>query len=190
MSPGELERLTRKFVHQIHTEKDLGRTVAGTTFAIQGFGNVGSHTARLLYERGGKVLAVSDVSGGLFDPKGLDIPPLVEHARGRRLFKDHVGEERRISNEELLNQAVRIPHHPPWSGASECRRRSQRQLCNWRELLDARHRIWYFGGMVLGPCEALTSLYIGPPWAPSVAYTVLIVVLVVRPHGLFGVWRP
>ncbi len=168
MSPGELERLTRKFVRQIHTDigptrdipapdvntdaqvmawvmseysqlhgfapavvtgkpldlhgsqgreaatglglvivieealKDLGRAVAGTTFAIQGFGNVGSHTARLLYERGGKVLAVSDVSGGLFDPNGLDIPRLVEHARGRRLFKDYAGEERRISNEELL----------------------------------------------------------------------------------------
>ena len=168
MSPGELERLTRKFVRQIHTDigptrdipapdvntdaqvmawvmseysqlhgfapavvtgkpldlhgsqgreaatglglvcvieealKDLGRAMAGTTFAIQGFGNVGSHTARLLHERGAKVLAVSDVSGGLFDPNGLDIPRLVEHARGRRLFKDYPGEERRISNEELL----------------------------------------------------------------------------------------
>jgi branched-subunit amino acid ABC-type transport system permease component len=36
----------------------------------------------------------------------------------------------------------------------------------------------------------LTSLYIGPQWAPSVAFTVLIVVLVARPQGLFGVRRP
>jgi branched-subunit amino acid ABC-type transport system permease component len=35
----------------------------------------------------------------------------------------------------------------------------------------------------------LTSLYIGPQWAPSVAFTVLIVVLVARPQGLFGVRR-
>jgi branched-chain amino acid transport system permease protein len=47
-----------------------------------------------------------------------------------------------------------------------------------------------FGGMVLGLSEALTSLYIGPEWAPTVAFTVLIVVLVTRPQGLFGVRRP
>jgi branched-chain amino acid transport system permease protein len=47
-----------------------------------------------------------------------------------------------------------------------------------------------FGGMVLGISEALTSLYIGPEWAPAIAFTVLIVVLVTRPQGLFGVRRP
>jgi branched-chain amino acid transport system permease protein len=47
-----------------------------------------------------------------------------------------------------------------------------------------------FGGMVLGLCEALTSLYIGPEWAPTVAFTVLIVVLVARPQGFFGARRP
>ena len=49
--------------------KDLGRAMAGTTFAIQGFGNVGSHTARLLHERGAKVLAVSDVFRRLVPPR-------------------------------------------------------------------------------------------------------------------------
>jgi branched-chain amino acid transport system permease protein len=43
-----------------------------------------------------------------------------------------------------------------------------------------------FGGMVLGLSEALTSLYIGPEWAPTVAFIVLIVVLVTRPQGVFG----
>jgi branched-chain amino acid transport system permease protein len=42
------------------------------------------------------------------------------------------------------------------------------------------------GGMVLGLSEALTSLYIGPEWAPTVAFIVLIAVLVMRPQGLFG----
>jgi branched-chain amino acid transport system permease protein len=47
-----------------------------------------------------------------------------------------------------------------------------------------------FGGMILGLSEALTSLYIGPEWAPTVAFIVLIVVLVTRPQGLFGMQRP
>jgi branched-chain amino acid transport system permease protein len=47
-----------------------------------------------------------------------------------------------------------------------------------------------FGGMILGLSEALTSLYIGPEWAPTVAFIMLIVVLVTRPQGLFGVRRP
>src|ERR671923_362008 len=46
------------------------------------------------------------------------------------------------------------------------------------------------GGMGLGLSEALTGLYIGPQWAPTVAFTVLIVALVARPRGLFGVRRP
>jgi branched-chain amino acid transport system permease protein len=46
------------------------------------------------------------------------------------------------------------------------------------------------GGMVLGLSEALTSLYIGPEWAPTVAFLVLIVVLVTRPQGLFGMRQP
>jgi glutamate dehydrogenase (NAD(P)+) len=55
-----------------------GEGIAGKSFAVQGFGNVGSWTARLLAERGGRVVAVSDVSGGLHDPAGLDIAALLE----------------------------------------------------------------------------------------------------------------
>jgi branched-chain amino acid transport system permease protein len=45
------------------------------------------------------------------------------------------------------------------------------------------------GGMVLGLSEALTSLYIGPEWAPTVAFIILLAVLVIRPQGLFGIRR-
>jgi branched-chain amino acid transport system permease protein len=45
------------------------------------------------------------------------------------------------------------------------------------------------GGVLLGLSEALTSLYVGPEWAPTVAFVVLIVALVTRPQGLFGVQR-
>jgi len=54
-----------------------GRKLSDCTFAVQGFGNVGSWAARLLHDAGGKVVAVTDVKGGTADPKGLAIPEVV-----------------------------------------------------------------------------------------------------------------
>ena len=48
-----------------------------TTIVIQGFGNVGSHAARILHEEGAKIIAISDRFGGLYNPKGLDIPTII-----------------------------------------------------------------------------------------------------------------
>jgi glutamate dehydrogenase (NAD(P)+) len=168
LSPGELERLTRKFVQQIHEiigphtdipapdvntnaqvmawimdeysrihgfspavvtgkpvdlfgskgrEEATGRgavlaleehlrdaeqgEVRGKTFAIQGFGNVGSWAARFLHERGGKVIAVSDSKGGVRNPEGLDIPRLVEHQERAKTVTGFPGSDA-ITNEELL----------------------------------------------------------------------------------------
>ncbi|PTL83763.1 Glu/Leu/Phe/Val dehydrogenase [Vitiosangium sp. GDMCC 1.1324] len=61
--------------------RDVGMPMKGTRFAIQGFGNVGSHTAQLLWQDGGVVVAVSDVYGGVFNPQGLDVPGLFEHVK-------------------------------------------------------------------------------------------------------------
>ncbi|MBL8957679.1 MAG: glutamate dehydrogenase [Myxococcaceae bacterium] len=61
--------------------RDVGLPVKGTRFAIQGFGNVGSHAARLIHEDGGIIVAVNDVNGGVKNPKGLDVPALFDHAR-------------------------------------------------------------------------------------------------------------
>jgi glutamate dehydrogenase (NAD(P)+) len=61
--------------------RDVGQQVQGTRFAIQGFGNVGSHAARLFHEDGGKLVAVSDVHGGVANPKGLDVPALFEFVK-------------------------------------------------------------------------------------------------------------
>lgn len=58
--------------------RDLGREVKDMTFAIQGFGNVGSWAARLLHAEGGRVVAVSDVGGAVRNPAGLDVPALVQ----------------------------------------------------------------------------------------------------------------
>ena len=51
---------------------------------IQGFGNVGSYAAKFLDEYGCKIIAVSDVSGGLYDPNGLDINNLFDHNKKHR----------------------------------------------------------------------------------------------------------
>jgi len=59
--------------------KDRGMSTRGLRVAVQGFGNVGENAARLLFERGHTVIAVSDVKGGILDPGGLDIPAVIEH---------------------------------------------------------------------------------------------------------------
>jgi glutamate dehydrogenase/leucine dehydrogenase len=78
-----------------------------TTFAIQGFGNVGGSFARILHDNGKKVVAVSDSKGGVYKEDGLDIPALMYH-------KEETGsvmgfdKARDISNEELLELGVDV----------------------------------------------------------------------------------
>jgi glutamate dehydrogenase (NAD(P)+) len=173
LSAGELERLTRKFVDQIHDilgpDKDIpapdvgtdaqimawiykqyskfhgdcpgvvtgkplelhgsvgreeatGRGVSiittetlhrmkmhvkNTTVAIQGFGNVGSFTAKFLSEAGAKILGVSDAFGGLWNKDGIDIPALLVYANQNGGVRGFPGAEP-ISNVELLTSAVDV----------------------------------------------------------------------------------
>jgi glutamate dehydrogenase/leucine dehydrogenase len=66
----------------------LGMTLKGSTVAVQGFGNAGSIAAQLLHEAGAKVIAVSDSTGCIYNPNGLNIPELIHmkvltgHMRG------------------------------------------------------------------------------------------------------------
>jgi glutamate dehydrogenase len=69
--------------------------------AIQGFGNVGSNAAILFAEAGCPIVAVSDVSGGVYNEKGLDIFSLLNHVEKTGFIKDYPGGEV-ITNEELL----------------------------------------------------------------------------------------
>ena len=62
----------------------LGRTSPARRVAIQGFGNVGEATARLLHERGARVVAITDAGGGVHDPDGLDVPALARRFAGAR----------------------------------------------------------------------------------------------------------
>lgn len=81
--------------------KHDGRDLDGTRFVIQGFGNVGSWLARLLHPLGAKVVAVSDVNGGIFNGDGLDIPKVYEHAKATGSVVEAPGSEP-ISNDDLL----------------------------------------------------------------------------------------
>ena len=81
------------------------RQLSDTTVAVQGYGNVGSAAATILHQMGCKIVAVSDISGGLYARQGLDIPSLNQHVACHlhRLIEGYEapGVEE-ISNDELL----------------------------------------------------------------------------------------
>ncbi len=90
------------------------KKLSDTMVAVQGYGNVGSHAATILNQMGCKIVAVSDVSGGLYNPQGLDIASVNQHvtAHPKGLLEGYKARGvAKISNEELLviNTDVLIP---------------------------------------------------------------------------------
>ena len=87
------------------------RRLSDTTVAVQGYGNVGSHAATIMDQMGCTIVAVSDVSGGLYNPHGLDIASINQHvtAHPKRLLEGYEapGVEK-ISNDELLVSDVDV----------------------------------------------------------------------------------
>ena len=83
---------------------DLDMDPQKQTYAVQGMGNVGGTAAKILYDEGKKVIAVSDWSGGVMNKDGLDIPKILEFLSDRgRSLKDYEAEgAEHITNEELL----------------------------------------------------------------------------------------
>ena len=79
----------------------LGFELTGRLCVVQGFGNVGGVAASELHDRGASVIAVSDVSGGFHDERGLDIPALHAYAAEHGSLEGYDRCER-ISNEQLL----------------------------------------------------------------------------------------
>lgn len=69
---------------------------------IQGFGNVGSYLAMYLYENGAKVVGISDVLGGIYDEKGLDIPYLLDRRDSFGIVSNLFSHS--ISNQELIEK--------------------------------------------------------------------------------------
>lgn len=173
LSPGELERVTRKFVDEIHDmvgpDKDipapdmgtnaqvmawfmnqyqkfyghqpacvtgkplelhgsegreeatgrgvasvtealfqhLNKPLAGTTVALQGFGNVGSFAAQFLTEKGAKIVGVTDMTGGVWNPEGLDIPGLLAHAKEKGTVAGFPGTDS-LTSEQLFAADVDV----------------------------------------------------------------------------------
>jgi glutamate dehydrogenase (NAD(P)+) len=85
----------------------LKRTITGTSFAIQGYGNVGSHTARCLAQMGGKIVGVSDAYGAIVNSDGIDITELDKHVAVSRKIVGFKGGEA-ITNEQLLTMPVDV----------------------------------------------------------------------------------
>ncbi|MES2560694.1 MAG: Glu/Leu/Phe/Val dehydrogenase [Bacteroidota bacterium] len=85
----------------------LGISPIGCTCAVQGFGNVGSISAKLLQMQGMKVLAISDVTGGYFNPEGIDVDAAIAYRDGNNGTLEGF-KAQRISNEELLELDVTV----------------------------------------------------------------------------------
>ncbi len=77
-----------------------------TTVAIQGFGNVGSHLASFLHDRGLSVVATSDADGAIYNSSGLKIPTVFEHSRNAAVSA--FPEAETLTNEELLRLDVDV----------------------------------------------------------------------------------
>jgi glutamate dehydrogenase (NAD(P)+) len=85
----------------------LGIDPENATVAVQGFGNVGSHSARLIAEQGPRVVAVSDVSGAIYNPKGISIPDAVRYYQEHGALKGFPHADP-ITNDQLLTLPVTV----------------------------------------------------------------------------------
>lgn len=79
-------------------KKDM--QLEGARIVIQGFGNAGSFLAKFLHDEGAKIIGISDVLGGIYNPNGLDIPYLLDRRDSFGMVTNLFDET--ISNQELL----------------------------------------------------------------------------------------
>ena len=85
----------------------LGRSLEDVTVAVQGFGNVGSWTARTMHERGARIVAVSDKFGGIYNANGLDLRLLMKHVADTGTVTGFA-QSTPINNAELLALEVDV----------------------------------------------------------------------------------
>jgi len=87
--------------------RHLGMKVAGTTVAVQGFGNVGSVAAQLLAREGCKIRAISDRTGAFYNKNGIDVDAAIEYVKRNKTLEGYT-EGDPITNEELLTADVDV----------------------------------------------------------------------------------
>jgi glutamate dehydrogenase (NAD(P)+) len=101
-SLGRLEATSRGGLYcLLEALKKQGLSVAGLSVAIQGFGNVGSYLAQFLADEGAKVVAVSDSGGGVYNPKGIDVPAVLAFKQETHSLAGFRGGDE-ITNEDLI----------------------------------------------------------------------------------------
>lgn len=90
--------------------KKMNMSIEHTSVAVQGMGNVGSVTAKLLDQEGMKIVAVSDVSGGIYKSEGLNIPEILTFIDGGKKFISDYNAEgvEHIDNQKLLTLDVDV----------------------------------------------------------------------------------
>jgi glutamate dehydrogenase (NAD(P)+) len=82
----------------LHT---TGQTIKDGTYVVQGFGNVGSHTSRILSERGGRVVGINDITASFADPEGLNIASALAWVKEHKVLAGWPG-GKPIDAEQLL----------------------------------------------------------------------------------------
>ena len=101
-SLGRLEATSRGGLYcLLEALKKLDKSPAGMRVAIQGFGNVGSFLAQFLHEEGAVVVAISDSGGGIYNPKGIDVPAALAFKQETGALRGFRGADA-ITNEELI----------------------------------------------------------------------------------------
>ncbi|MDC4226925.1 MAG: Glu/Leu/Phe/Val dehydrogenase [Candidatus Manganitrophus sp.] len=159
-SLGRIEATGRGVVYCImEAFNHLGTRPEGKRIAVQGFGNVGSNVAKVLHQEGCHVIAVSDVRSGVYNPKGLDIPALLQYLSHSRFIEGFPGgrsdHEPRAAGTSLRCLGSGGPlgadhrrecrpdflHHPGGSGEWTDHPRGRSDSAGSRDLFNSRH-LW------------------------------------------------
>ena len=107
-SLGRVEATARGAMYTIQAmAQKQDKRVDEYTVVIQGFGNVGAHLARLIHGQGAKVVAVSDSRGGVYNPKGIDVPAALAHKQEAGTLEGLATAEA-VTNEELVELPCEI----------------------------------------------------------------------------------
>jgi glutamate dehydrogenase (NAD(P)+) len=135
--------------------RHLGFELKGARVAIQGFGNVGTVTARVLREMGATVVAVTDWRGGVYDERGIDIDGLADHVH-QHMTVDGFPTGRTLSNDDLfrLDVDVLVPaaleNQITMRNAGDVRARLIVEAANGPTTPDA-HRLLHERGVFIVP---------------------------------------
>src|ERR1041385_9060259 len=102
-SAGRKEATGRGVAYLVNRTLDnLNMKSEGARVVVQGFGNVGSIAAQQLHRFGSSIIGVSDHTGGVYNPKGLDVNKLIDHASQHGCLEGYQDDCERITNEQVL----------------------------------------------------------------------------------------